>query len=666
MNILKIQDSLKNLSDEQLAQEMRLPSGTAPQYLVMTEMQRRQKMRDEFSGSQPPKTTMAEEMSGEAPPAPPAGGMPPEGDEANAQGIMGLPDQTMAGGAMRAMISGQPQQVDDMTAMPPQGMAAGGAVQFGSPFANAQMGSAPAPSTGYSPIPQYAPKQYRPEKEPDYASKFKDLFHTERGAPNPRVHRPENERYGLPAGMAIPTYGTPGLVMRDNKNDRVSYHWASPAYRDAYIRYMTPPAKTDTAAAAPTSVPATTTTVTKAGGGPIRLSGGGIFDDWASDESTPEEVYATMRDSDITEMLGKKGPVIETSFGAWGGNPVTLTREGLLAEAKRRNQMNPIERGGKDLLRFAFPYVDTVTAPVKLVPRSFINANEAAYNRAKRYAFGDVPLPEDAYGDTERGHGSGPSKPSDKIAPTGAVAPQKQAAPPAAAVSGAPKKEAAPATDGGLAALLQQKQDRARAYEERANALLDKQRGDKDALANRDFNSALMQLGLGLAGSKANNLMSGIAEAGLPALQQYTAAREGRRKDEGALTDAELAILGKSNEIAQAEDKAAQDAYEAQRRYEIDQRTLDIQQQQADDDARYQDAMAAARGSGGYTKGEIAWANKLEADDRDFVKAQNITDEERRLAKQILFSVRANGGDGGMTGIGPAPDPREAGLVPVN
>jgi hypothetical protein len=639
MNILKIQDGLKNLSDEQLAQEMRLPSGTTPQYLVMTEMQRRQKMRAEFSGSQPPKTTMAEEMSAEA--------APPPGADANAQGLMGLPDQTMAGGAMRAMISGQPQQVDDMTAMPPQGMAAGGAVQFGNPFAGAQMGSA-APSAGYSPIQQYSPKYYAPETGTDYG----DIRHQFDGrptprTPNPRVRMSEADRYGLPAGMAAPTYGTPGLnrTFTGREGQNTKYSWENDAARDAYIRYMTPPAK----AAAP---------VTKADGGPIRMFGGGDTDRFTQglDKMSPEELVDVYENANLRAR-----------------------QDAAKAEIDRRNSQTMFGKIGEGVTKYLTDdnYIGSYRIP-NLLPSPLPAMRSFAENVAPAFAPINPPImvkptPDELARLAQRNRG-GPTKPMTPAeiaaanAASGATAPQKQAAPPAAAVSGAPKKEAAPATDGGLAALLQQKQDRARAYEERANALLDKQRGDKDELANRDFNAALMQLGLGLAGSKANNLFAGVAEAGLPALQQYTAAREGRRKDEGALTDAELAILGKSNEIAQAEEKAAQDAYEAQRKYEIDQRTLDIQQQQADDDARYQDAIAAVRagGGGGYTKGEIAWANKLEADDRDFVKAQNITDEERRLAKQILFSVRANGGDVGMTGIGSAPDPRESGLVPVN
>lgn len=621
MNILKIQDGLKNLSDDQLAQEMRLPSGSTPQYLIMTEMQRRQKMRDEFSGGQPPKTTMAEEMSGEAPPPPPAGGMPTEGNDANAQGLMGLPDDTMAGNAMRARIGGQP----------PQAMAAGGAVQFGSPFAGAQAAAPVSQSGGYAPVQQYAPKYYAPNTGADYSNiknQF-DPFHPPHGTPNPRVHMSDTDRYGIPKGMAAPTYGTPGLnrtfTGKDGQNTH--YSWANDAARDAYIKSMTPEKK--------------------AGGGPIRMSGGGIFDDYY--ETTPEEAYATMRDSDITDMLGKKPEELNTTFGAFGGNPVTLTREGLLAEAKRRNQMNSLERGGKDLLRFAYPYIDTVTglvAGAAKVPKVINEANAGLGQVMRNYAFGNVPLPEDAYGTSERGHGSGPSKPSDRIAPTGAVAPQKKAAPESASVSGNPKKEEKPASDGGLAALLAAQQDTGAKYKTEANSLLDQLRGDKQQMHDTDINNALIKFGLGLAGSKAQSLGAGISEAGLPALQEYTATREGRRKDERGLTADQLSILSKSEELSQADRKALQDAAVAQRDYELKAEANDINRIQAEGQNAYYRSRAAGVNNI-YSKGQIDYAKKLLLDANDPVKRINITDAQLEEARQVLFESGGGGGGGG-------------------
>jgi hypothetical protein len=49
MNIIDIQDQLKNFSENQLIGEMQMPSGSAPQFLVLSEIQRRKRVRDDFS-----------------------------------------------------------------------------------------------------------------------------------------------------------------------------------------------------------------------------------------------------------------------------------------------------------------------------------------------------------------------------------------------------------------------------------------------------------------------------------------------------------------------------------------------------------------------------------------------------------------------------------------
>ena len=49
MNIIDIQDQLKNFSEDQLINEMQVPSGNAPQFLVLSEIQRRKRMRDDFA-----------------------------------------------------------------------------------------------------------------------------------------------------------------------------------------------------------------------------------------------------------------------------------------------------------------------------------------------------------------------------------------------------------------------------------------------------------------------------------------------------------------------------------------------------------------------------------------------------------------------------------------
>lgn len=52
MNIIDIQDQLKNFSEQQLISEMQMPSGSAPQFLVLSEIQRRKRMRDDFTKRQ--------------------------------------------------------------------------------------------------------------------------------------------------------------------------------------------------------------------------------------------------------------------------------------------------------------------------------------------------------------------------------------------------------------------------------------------------------------------------------------------------------------------------------------------------------------------------------------------------------------------------------------
>lgn len=73
MNIIEQQDKLKSAPDDSLKREMQSPSGMFPQYLVMTEIQRREQMRKDYEGKQaadsktPPRPSMAEEMAMNAP-----------------------------------------------------------------------------------------------------------------------------------------------------------------------------------------------------------------------------------------------------------------------------------------------------------------------------------------------------------------------------------------------------------------------------------------------------------------------------------------------------------------------------------------------------------------------------------------------------------------------
>ena len=90
MDILEIEDVLKGLPDQALMQEAQQPTGQVPQYMVVSEIQRRSKMRKSFEAQkEQPSTTIAEQIltGGVASVAPP----PPQ-----MMGAMGMPQQPPA------------------------------------------------------------------------------------------------------------------------------------------------------------------------------------------------------------------------------------------------------------------------------------------------------------------------------------------------------------------------------------------------------------------------------------------------------------------------------------------------------------------------------------------------------------------------------------------
>tara|TARA_R100001463_G_scaffold15086_1_gene39462 strand:+ start:2654 stop:4939 length:2286 start_codon:yes stop_codon:yes gene_type:complete len=63
MNIIDLQESLKDYPDNRLMDEMQRPSGNLPQFLVLGELQRRKRMRDDFKRQEASNTsTVAEEI----------------------------------------------------------------------------------------------------------------------------------------------------------------------------------------------------------------------------------------------------------------------------------------------------------------------------------------------------------------------------------------------------------------------------------------------------------------------------------------------------------------------------------------------------------------------------------------------------------------------------
>lgn len=116
MNLVKLQDTLKNFSQDQLIQEMQMPSGSVPQYLVLSEIMRRQKADQEFQAAQAPQSTVAQDAVNAA--GVPQGGladmaqaMAPQTDVAGntgAQPIPGMNTGGMIGPSYGSMLEADP------------------------------------------------------------------------------------------------------------------------------------------------------------------------------------------------------------------------------------------------------------------------------------------------------------------------------------------------------------------------------------------------------------------------------------------------------------------------------------------------------------------------------------------------------------------------------
>lgn len=102
MNIVQLQDQLKNFSQDQLVREMQMPSGTAPQFLVLGEIMRRQKMQQDFMAQRAKgdQGTVAQEAIASA-------GVPQGGIADMARAMAPSTDMTQNTGVV-AMASGGP------------------------------------------------------------------------------------------------------------------------------------------------------------------------------------------------------------------------------------------------------------------------------------------------------------------------------------------------------------------------------------------------------------------------------------------------------------------------------------------------------------------------------------------------------------------------------
>lgn len=137
MNLISLQDNLKNLSDQQLQQEMLNPSGQVPSFLVLSELQRRKDMRSDYAArtQAPPQQSLAQQYTQPGGLAPQGGqqglGGAAQGNYANAIRAAANPNQPLGG------MMGQPMPNPMMTA-PPGGQQ--GALQ--SPMGQAVQGFA--------------------------------------------------------------------------------------------------------------------------------------------------------------------------------------------------------------------------------------------------------------------------------------------------------------------------------------------------------------------------------------------------------------------------------------------------------------------------------------------------------------------------------------------
>jgi hypothetical protein len=124
MNVLQIQDKLKNFSQEQLIGEMQSPSGNAPQFLVLSEITRRQKMvnDDKIRQAKQNEMTVAQEAVA-------AAGVPQDGIAGMARSIAPKTDVAQNTGVMSQAPQSPPQAPPAPDQGGIMGMANGGYVK---------------------------------------------------------------------------------------------------------------------------------------------------------------------------------------------------------------------------------------------------------------------------------------------------------------------------------------------------------------------------------------------------------------------------------------------------------------------------------------------------------------------------------------------------------
>jgi|TARA_R100000455_G_scaffold31140_1_gene23642 hypothetical protein len=190
MNILEIEDMIKGLPDQALQREAQMPSGRVPQFLVVSEIQRRGDMRKRFSERQPQGTVkdqvIQEGIAAMAPPEPQM-----------QSAMMGM-QQPMPQAMQQSMPQGmqQPMPMDQ----PPMGMFEGGVVQMANgmqvPGLQDQFRQAKNLGLGY-------------QEAIDLASKFglSDFINT--------LYSDDSEMANIQANVGTPVYQPASMAPRD-------------------------------------------------------------------------------------------------------------------------------------------------------------------------------------------------------------------------------------------------------------------------------------------------------------------------------------------------------------------------------------------------------------------------------------------------------------------
>ena len=117
MNLFQLQEQLKDFSKQQLVDEMQSPSGNAPPFMVMTELQRRSRMENAAALDQgPPTTTVAQDAVN-------AAAVPQGGIADMARSMAPQTDMTQNTGAMTPQAGVAPQGAAPVQAMQEGGLA---------------------------------------------------------------------------------------------------------------------------------------------------------------------------------------------------------------------------------------------------------------------------------------------------------------------------------------------------------------------------------------------------------------------------------------------------------------------------------------------------------------------------------------------------------------